>query len=106
MSIEAAQAFAQKHKPKGRKSKLHPHLESIQYLKDEGYTIEQIQEFLKEQKISISYTALQSFIKRHCSDESKSAPAKTAKQKQGSVTPGQLNRMLESDHDDGDVWEH
>ena len=63
-SLEKAKKYAETNIPKSRKSKLDKHYEAIQLLRNQGFTINQILDFLQnEVKIKVGYTTLQHFIK-------------------------------------------
>jgi len=71
-SLDKAKKFGDANVPKGRKSKLDKHFEAIKYLRDEGFNINQILEFLeKELKLKVGYTTLQYFIKSRIEDKKK-----------------------------------
>lgn len=62
-TLISAQEFAQANPKRNRVSKLDPFLKDILYLREEGYTYQQITHFLNLNGIHISLTALRSFIK-------------------------------------------
>lgn len=70
--ISAAE-FIQAHQKKGRSSKLEPYREDILLLKSQGYTQQQILDFLKMNGITVGMTTLNWFIRsRTETDEKKS----------------------------------
>jgi len=74
-SLEKAKKYAETNIPKGRKSKLDKHYEAIQLLRNQGFTINQILDFLQnEVKIKVGYTTLQHFIKSRFENIMKPTP--------------------------------
>ncbi|OSI07428.1 Uncharacterised protein [Neisseria animaloris] len=70
--ISAAE-FIQAHQKKGRCSKLEPYREDILLLKSQGYTQQQILDFLKMNDVTVGMTTLNWFIRsRTETDEKKS----------------------------------
>jgi len=59
-----AEDFEAQNAPKGRRSRLAPYLTDIRKLRDDGYTLEQIREFLALNKISISIRGLTAYLQR------------------------------------------
>ena len=55
--------FLNKQKPaRKKKSKLEPFTQNIFFLKNKGYSYQQIIDYLKMEEINVSYTALRSFV--------------------------------------------
>lgn len=70
-ALKAAEKFAKKNTAKGKRSKLDPHLEAIQFLLERDYTLLQVQEFLaNDLKLSVSYSNLQGWVKRRFNNSS------------------------------------
>jgi len=59
-----AEEFKTQQKPKGRRSRLAPYLGDIRKLRNDGYTLEQIREFLALNQISISIRGLTAYLQR------------------------------------------
>ena len=88
-SLKAAEKFAKKNIAKGKRSKLDPHLEAIQFLLENDYTLLQVKEFLlKELKLSVSYSNLQGWVKRRFNNDSSTVK----------VSSGNLSQSQKSDN--------
>jgi len=61
---KALRAFLKDNEGKGRKSELYDYRDEIQALYDDKYKVEQIQEFLLQNKVKISITAIYNFLKK------------------------------------------
>ena len=61
---KALRAFLKDNEGKGRKSELYEYRDEIQALYDNEYKVEQIQEFLLQNKVKISITAIYNFLKK------------------------------------------
>lgn len=57
--------FLAKTKPGARKSKLHEFLPALNSLRDKGYTLNQIQEYLHENDVVVSVAWLSAFLRLH-----------------------------------------
>ncbi|MBU0626058.1 hypothetical protein KKH82_01165 [Patescibacteria group bacterium] len=64
--------------PKKSRSLLWPHYEDILDLHKNGYTLDQIREYLAQKKIETSKSNLSAFIRRHTLNESSIEEAKQA----------------------------
>jgi len=62
---KALRAFLKDNEGKGRKSELYEYRDEIQALYDNEYKVEQIQEFLLQNKVKISITAIYNFLKKN-----------------------------------------
>jgi len=61
---KALRAFLKDNEGKGRKSELYDYRDKIQALYDNKYKVEQIQEFLLQNEVKISITAIYNFLKK------------------------------------------
>ena len=103
-SLDKAKEYKEKNTPKGRTSKLDKHFEAIQYLKDEGFTINQILNFLnKDVKIKVAYTTLQHFLKTRFSNNKSYAKSSKNTQNKPPIAKGmnsaKMMEMLNKDID-------
>ncbi|MEO5831026.1 MAG: hypothetical protein ABIQ36_10720 [Rhodanobacter sp.] len=57
--------FIRKHKPGTKRSRLFPHLPAIHRLRAEGFSFDQVCQYLSEKGVPISVSGLSSFLKRH-----------------------------------------
>lgn len=61
--------FIRKHRPGTKRSRLFPHLPAIHRLRAEGFSFDQVCQYLSEKGVSITVSGLSSFLKRHESIE-------------------------------------
>ncbi|WP_124678920.1 hypothetical protein [Burkholderia cenocepacia] len=61
--------FEKTTEPAGRKSKLAPFLIDIRALRDNGYSLQQVLEYLKANGVEISLRGLTAYLARHKNDE-------------------------------------
>lgn len=57
--------FIRKHRPGTKRSRLFPHLPAIHRLRAEGFSFDQVCQYLGEKGVSITVSGLSSFLKRH-----------------------------------------
>ncbi len=57
--------FIRKHRPGTKRSRLFPHLPAIHRLRAEGFSFDQVCQYLDEKGVSITVSGLSSFLKRH-----------------------------------------
>jgi len=63
--VSDLEEFIRKHKPGTKRSRLFPHLPAIQRLRAEGFSFDQVCQYLGEKGVSITVSGLSSFLKRH-----------------------------------------
>ncbi len=63
--------FLAKTKPGAKKSRLHEFLPAIKSLRDKGYTLNQIQNYLLENDVDVSVAWLSAFLRTHQISDSK-----------------------------------
>lgn len=79
------QDFIENNEPKGKRSKLLPHLDDILTLLDLGYSQEQVCEYLETDKgITITQTGLSRFLARHVKKDDKPAITTTEQSREKS----------------------
>ena len=70
--------FLNKQKPaRKNKSKLEPFTNNILFLKNKGYTYQQIIDYLQMEEINVSYTALRSFVIKKLSSQESSTDSRS-----------------------------
>lgn len=57
--------FIRKNKPGTKRSRLFPHLPAIHRLRAEGFSFDQVCQFLREKGVPITVSGLSSYLKRH-----------------------------------------
>ncbi|MDP1872058.1 MAG: hypothetical protein Q8K61_10595 [Gallionella sp.] len=63
--MENIDEFLKRIKPGAKKSKLHEFLPALKLLRDKRYTLKQIQEYLKGNKVEVSVAWLSAFLLAH-----------------------------------------
>ena len=70
--------FLKKQKPaRKNKSKIEPFTNNILFLKNKGYTYQQIIDYLQMEEINVSYTALRSFVIKKLSSQESSTDSRS-----------------------------
>ncbi|WP_175771818.1 hypothetical protein [Burkholderia ambifaria] len=81
--------FEKTTEPAGRKSKLAPFLIDIRALRDNGYSLQQVLEYLKANGIEISLRGLTAYLARHKNDEPTTSSARGRIRTTTETTTGQ-----------------
>jgi hypothetical protein len=63
--VSDLEEFIRKHRPGTKRSRLFPHLPAIHRLRAEGFSFDQVCQYLGEKGVSITVSGLASFLKRH-----------------------------------------
>jgi hypothetical protein len=63
--VSDLEEFIRKHRPGTKRSRLFPHLPAIHRLRAEGFSFDQVCQYLSEKGVSITVSGLSSFLKRH-----------------------------------------
>lgn len=81
--------FIAYNKPSKQRSRLDPFADSIFKLREEGYSLRQICEFLSKNSVAISKQALSEYIKRRQNCATQKPTASGAVNKKPNITPSQ-----------------
>lgn len=88
MTTVSLQDFiARNHQKKGRTSKLTPFKDDILFLKQSGYSQQQILDFLSQNGLTVGMTTLNSFIRKHGISQRNQAEAAKSQQPESALTP-------------------
>jgi hypothetical protein len=63
--VSDLEEFIRKHRPGTKRSRLFPHLPAIHRLRAEGFSFDQVCQYLGGKGVSITVSGLSSFLKRH-----------------------------------------
>ena len=87
--MKTLEQFCKQNEPKRRMSKLDPYYDEITELYDRGYQIEQIQDFLKSQKVNVSQSNLYKFLSKNQNKKSvkKKQSGASKELKEGDLSP-------------------
>lgn len=87
--MKILEQFCKTNDPKRRKSRLDAYHDEITELYDRGYQIEQIQDFLKSQKVNVSQSNLYKFLSKNQNKKSvkKKQSGASKEPKEGDLSP-------------------